>query len=453
MCAKGKSLVCGSDESGRVVDTTNNENVTRKGGYYYLTPSAAAAIPKYQYAGADLSLIYQHILSPLAGFLVDNFTPRTVAPNTITLLGLCLMFAAYCVVWYFCPNLDEYFASPSSVPGWIFAFNCASMLIYQTLDNMDGKQARRTGSSSPLGLLFDHGCDAVNSIFGSANWIAAMGLSIADDSLAIWVLIIVPMMAFYITTWEEYYTGKLVLPIINGPTEGLLMGAMLSLTSALMGAKFWHGTSWFDAVVAPYVVPFLPAVVNDIIPENGIRNCDLVAIATVIALMQEVTMKVAITCKKYGLKAMLNLMPFCFLAFGTLWVGSADPSILIRRPRTCLHLISALFVEMVTQLMLDHMTLEDFKPYRVVLAPLGILALLIPFGVLSTNGVDDCLLAYTVGMWVYLVVKTRVIIHEITAVLGIWCFDIVTPRSNRIEAGEKDTINGLDEREKLLKVH
>jgi ethanolaminephosphotransferase len=32
----------------------------------------------------------------------------------------------------------------------------------QTIDNLDGKQARRTKSSSPLGLLFDHGCDALN---------------------------------------------------------------------------------------------------------------------------------------------------------------------------------------------------------------------------------------------------------------------------------------------------
>ena len=31
------------------------------------------------------------------------------------------------------------------------------------LDEMDGKQARRTGNSSPLGLLFDHGCDAFNA--------------------------------------------------------------------------------------------------------------------------------------------------------------------------------------------------------------------------------------------------------------------------------------------------
>jgi len=28
-------------------------------------------------------------------------------------------------------------------------------------DEMDGKQARRSGNSSPLGLIFDHGCDAM----------------------------------------------------------------------------------------------------------------------------------------------------------------------------------------------------------------------------------------------------------------------------------------------------
>jgi ethanolaminephosphotransferase len=29
------------------------------------------------------------------------------------------------------------------------------------LDGIDGKQARRTGSSNPLGELFDHGFDAL----------------------------------------------------------------------------------------------------------------------------------------------------------------------------------------------------------------------------------------------------------------------------------------------------
>ena len=40
--------------------------------------------------------------------------------------------------------------------------SAACLWLYSTFDNVDGKQARRTGSSSPLGELFDHGCDALN---------------------------------------------------------------------------------------------------------------------------------------------------------------------------------------------------------------------------------------------------------------------------------------------------
>jgi len=43
------------------------------------------------------------------------------------------------------------------VPGWVFV-NCAiSLFIYQTMDAVDGKQARRADCASPLGELVDHG--------------------------------------------------------------------------------------------------------------------------------------------------------------------------------------------------------------------------------------------------------------------------------------------------------
>jgi len=41
---------------------------------------------------------------------------------------------------------------------------CAlGLFIYQSLDAIDGKQARRTNSASALGELFDHGCDSVST--------------------------------------------------------------------------------------------------------------------------------------------------------------------------------------------------------------------------------------------------------------------------------------------------
>lgn len=45
------------------------------------------------------------------------------------------------------------------------------------LDNLDGKQARRTGTSSPLGLMFDHGTDALTTFLftTSLGTILALG--------------------------------------------------------------------------------------------------------------------------------------------------------------------------------------------------------------------------------------------------------------------------------------
>jgi phosphatidylglycerophosphate synthase len=45
----------------------------------------------------------------------------------------------------------------------MYFLTALGLFLYQSLDAIDGKQARRTGSSSPLGELFDHGCDSVST--------------------------------------------------------------------------------------------------------------------------------------------------------------------------------------------------------------------------------------------------------------------------------------------------
>ena len=43
------------------------------------------------------------------------------------------------------------------VPGVVWLLVAVLLFLSHTLDGIDGKQARRTGSSNPLGELFDHG--------------------------------------------------------------------------------------------------------------------------------------------------------------------------------------------------------------------------------------------------------------------------------------------------------
>jgi hypothetical protein len=66
----------------------------------------------------------------------------------MTLSGLLINFVSWLIVF-----LPVSFAEGR----WAFLWYAASLWTYQALDALDGKQARRTGSSSPLGELFDHG--------------------------------------------------------------------------------------------------------------------------------------------------------------------------------------------------------------------------------------------------------------------------------------------------------
>eukprot|EP00588_Corethron_pennatum_P010092 CAMPEP_0194272924 /NCGR_PEP_ID=MMETSP0169-20130528/6369_1 /TAXON_ID=218684 /ORGANISM="Corethron pennatum, Strain L29A3" /LENGTH=106 /DNA_ID=CAMNT_0039015717 /DNA_START=473 /DNA_END=790 /DNA_ORIENTATION=- len=106
---------------------------------------------------------------------------------------------------------------------------------------MDGKQARRTRSSSPLGLLFDHGCDAINTPMSCMSWIATMGLKSQGgwrNDAVVGGVIFSAMFPFYLSTLEEYYTGALVLPICNGPSEGLLLAAATFILTSVKGTDW-----------------------------------------------------------------------------------------------------------------------------------------------------------------------------------------------------------------------
>jgi ethanolaminephosphotransferase len=381
-------------------------------GFYFLSSVAQRNLPHFQYCGQDLSLLYNHVLSPLAGFLV-GLLPRNVAPNTITLVGLLFMVSAYLIFWAYSPDLA---ADASGLPRWIFLWNCVSMVLYQTFDNMDGKQARRTGSTSPLGLLFDHGCDAINSLFGSVNWIVAMALNPRQNSLACWILLLGPYSLFFVGTWEEYYTGSLVLPIVNGPNEGLLGGALLSLTSFWWGPMYWQETTWStnlaSFVGAKVAVPIL-------------RNADWIVFASLFGFMQECVLKITNVIRRFGLQAAKTLLPFATLLGCTLTLMVSDPTWFLM-PRTFLHLVASLFVEMTTALMLAHMCGTPYRAWRWTVLPL----LALTASSVASNGRVplNVWVWYAAASCTYLALKTCLVIHEICELLQIWCFDIVSKR-------------------------
>lgn len=158
--------------------------------------------------------------------------PLWLAPNLVTLLGLAFMMASAALVVITDPSLTE----PMSAE--VALFCTFSLFAYQTLDAIDGKQARRTGTSSPLGQLFDHGCDALNAVLICT--VLAGAWRLGDHPWLMLTILFNIFFAFFMGQWEEYHTG---LMMTNngyvGITEGQVVQMAILLITAVLGASFW----------------------------------------------------------------------------------------------------------------------------------------------------------------------------------------------------------------------
>jgi ethanolaminephosphotransferase len=217
---------------------------------------------------------------------------------------------------------------------------------------MDGKQARRTGSSSALGQLFDHGCDAVNACiipicFGS---VIASGWTVAIF-LCLWS----GFVPFYFQTWEEYHTGQLILPFFNGPSEGLLIAVAICMISTIYGSGWWHvpiaslDILGYNLLVTPY---------------QGILTFVVVG-GTITLIAQTITTSIACARKGKSVpEALIALLPFLVFFPGSFcWILMSKVAFQ-KVPLLSLLLMSSVFVEMVTHLIVMHITKSKLRPFQ-----------------------------------------------------------------------------------------
>ncbi|KAI0783172.1 Choline/ethanolaminephosphotransferase [Abortiporus biennis] len=201
----------------------------------YIPQEALANLKKYQYKGVDKSLLSRHVLNPFWTWLVTLW-PTWVAPNTITLSGLCMVLINFATLIYFDPEYLSEDGSSNGPPHWVYFTWAAGLFIYQSFDAIDGKQARRTGMAGPLGEMFDHGCDALNTTLEVILCGRALNLTRSWWTVASQIA---TLANFYLTTWEEYHTGQLYLGVFSGPVEGIIMIVCIYIVSGIFGPQFW----------------------------------------------------------------------------------------------------------------------------------------------------------------------------------------------------------------------
>ena len=129
-----------------------------------------------------------------------------MAPNLITLIGTiihitgCVCLAAQGIGNYVAP--------------WTLFFFATCVIVYYNLDNMDGKQARRTKSSSPLGMCMDHGCDALGVSFITLG--VAMISMVQSKTIILFSAQNFVLGSFWMACWAQYHSkGELVLGIYS----------------------------------------------------------------------------------------------------------------------------------------------------------------------------------------------------------------------------------------------
>eukprot|EP01060_Flectonema_neradi_P003623 TRINITY_DN12346_c2_g1_i1.p1 TRINITY_DN12346_c2_g1~~TRINITY_DN12346_c2_g1_i1.p1 ORF type:complete len:412 (+),score=58.95 TRINITY_DN12346_c2_g1_i1:55-1236(+) len=201
---------------------------------WHIDDKAVEGLSKYRYSGTDLSLLSKYVMQRYWRWAITLF-PKSMAPNLITLCGTGMIIASYMVLSIYSPECV------SDVPGWCYIFTGICLFGYQTFDALDGKQARRTGTSSPLGELFDHGCDAVGTHLISLNTMCAIMLPPTQMHYAFWYVLLLSG-GFYFCAWEQYHTGTLTLGYANGPVEGILLAVSIYLATGFLGNDFWMKT-------------------------------------------------------------------------------------------------------------------------------------------------------------------------------------------------------------------
>jgi len=395
----------------------------------------------YKYAGSDNSITFRKVLNPLYEKMLP-FIPYWLAPNLITLIGFLFPLSAHILMAQYAPDLK------GEAPTWLYFYCSVGLIAYMCLDALDGKQARRTGSSSPLGLLFDHGCDALNTGLSCMTLCSSLQLGSSWKTV---VMAVSSLSTFYAATWEEYYTGELILPEINGPNEGVIIVAGMHVITGLFGPSMWLKTidlfGGFQLNTAAVIFSAFSSYSTILMNIKNVfiflRNHQRIfhsakpGESTPQCVFPEEDSKSVQHSHPHATLclALTRWVPLLLIEVAwVMWVFDSPSHIFERYPRRMLWIFVLAFCKMVTQLMLAHLTGEQYRPYGKTAVLILFRAYQVAYSIYVaknyTQESEDMAvleLLFICGVsYLHLVIYA---IWEITSILGIHCFWIDTMKA------------------------
>lgn len=267
----------------------------------YITESGLRALDNYAYKPGVYTQL-DLLLKPFWNWAASKI-PRSIAPNVVTLTGTSFLLSIMAVVYYFDPHLE------GNVPSLGYFYISFSIWAYQTFDAMDGAHARATGSSSPLGQLFDHGCDALGTTPLAIGLSSALGLGTSMSTLLLFAVIQIP---FWFCQFEEHYSHTLRTQVMNfGVTEGQYAEAFVVICTAMFGKGFWGLT--------------MNTFFGDMVPEwFALKHVILLLGAIFPTLMLFTSCATVIRSTNTPIRALIQFLPVALSEMMLIWIANSD---------------------------------------------------------------------------------------------------------------------------------
>lgn len=198
----------------------------------FITKKGLRSLGEYKYHTGTYTKL-DHFLNPYWEWL-EHFIPLNIAPNMVTLVGFVLVCLSYLIMAFY----DQTFSKV--LPSWVYIISGLFQWAYQTFDALDGKHARKTKSSSPLGQLFDHGCDSFAAGFLALCVCQSLRFGPTWEILLFFNLI---QFVFFAANWGEYHTGIMNTGVGNfGVTEGQFIMGLSLVFCGIFGPDFYDIT-------------------------------------------------------------------------------------------------------------------------------------------------------------------------------------------------------------------
>jgi len=163
-----------------------------------------------------------------------SYVPTWISANTVTVgAAFPLIFCWILSIFYsFKPGSD-------GLPCWLMLFASFSEFFFQTMDAVDGKHARRLGTSSSLGDFLDHVMDSVSIM--TTSFLVCHGFGFQSRWFEFMCLIITSL-NFVVVHWES--AKILVMKLDNGCsiTEAQIVFMIIFFITSIGGKEFWQIT-------------------------------------------------------------------------------------------------------------------------------------------------------------------------------------------------------------------